>query len=137
MSKQQKQEDAASKTHKLAPGELEILELLWREGPVTLPRTREWFQQRGRHLASTTLHTRLNRLVEKGIVARIAENPAQYEAAIPRENVSGRHLELLKELCGLNWLPLFAQLAESRDFSAEEIEYLEQIIQKNRRKKEK
>jgi predicted transcriptional regulator len=58
---------------KLTPGELEILELLWTEGPVHLARTRTWFHERGRHLAVTTLHTRLNRLVDKKIVRRIAE----------------------------------------------------------------
>lgn len=134
MSKQRKKKEEPLK---LAPGELEILELLWSEGPVTLPQTREWFQNRGRHLATTTLHTRLNRLVDKGIVARASENPTRYAAMVSRDQVSGRHLELLKELCTRNWLPLFAQLAENRDFTAEEIKTLERIIEKKRNSKEK
>lgn len=66
---------------------------------------------------------------------RITENPAQYEAVIQRSDVSGRYFELLKELCGLNWVPLFAQLAEQQDFTAEEIDYLETIIAKKRQER--
>ncbi len=121
-------------TVKLAPGDLDILELLWTEGPVHLARTRTWFSERGRNLAVTTLHTRLNRLVDKGLVRRIAENPAMYEAAIRREEVSGRYSELVEELCGRNWMPLVAQLAENRDFTSEEIEFLENLLEKQKSK---
>ena len=123
-----------NKNVKLAPGELEILELLWSEGPANLARTRTWFHERGRNLAVTTLHTRLNRLVDKGIVRRIAENPALYEAAIRRDEVSGRYAELITELCGRNWIPLVAQLAENRDFTPEEINFLEKLLEKQKSK---
>ncbi len=116
------------KLTKLAPGELEILELLWAEGPVNLGRTFQWFRERGRNLALTTVHTRLNRLVEKGIVRRASENPATYEAAVRRNQVSGRYFELFEELCGQNLVPLMSHLAEKRDFSEEEIAFLENLI---------
>ncbi len=114
--------------YKLTPGELEILELLWTEGNANLGKTVQWFQQRGRNLAPTTLHTRLNRLVEKKLIRRIAENPAVYEASISRNDVSGRYFELFEELCGHNFIPLIAQLAEKRNFTDMEVEYLEQIL---------
>jgi predicted transcriptional regulator len=128
-----------TKNVKLAPGELEILELLWTEGPTHLARTRAWFTERGRNLAVTTLHTRLNRLVDKGIVRRITappnkRGPALYEAAIRREEVSGRYAELVEELCGRNWIPLVAGLAKNRDFTPEEIEFLEQLLEKQKEK---
>ena len=123
-----------TKNVKLAPGELEILELLWSEGPANLARTRTWFHERGRNLAVTTLHTRLNRLVDKGIVRRIAENPALYEAAIRRSEVEGRYAELITELCGRNWIPLVAQLAENRDFTPEEINFLEKLFEQQKSK---
>ncbi len=122
-----------SKTTKLAPGELEILEMLWAEGHVNLAKTREWFASRGRHLAQTTLHTRLNRLVDKGLVRRIAENPAVYEAAVSRQSVSGRYFELFEEFCGQNLVPFMACLAEKRDFSEEEIAFLEKIVMERKR----
>jgi len=123
-----------NKNVKLAPGELEILELLWSEGPANLARTRLWFHERGRNLAVTTLHTRLNRLVDKGIVRRIAENPALYEAAIRRNEVEGRYAELITELCGRNWIPLVARLAENRDFTPEEINFLERLLEQQKSK---
>jgi len=115
-------------TIKLAPGELEILELLWGEKQVNLARAREWFHSRGRLLAMTTIHTRLNRLVEKGVVRRVAENPAIYEATIARADVSGRYFELFEELCGQNIVPLMAHLAKKRDFLPEELAFLEKIV---------
>jgi len=41
-------------TLKLAPGELEILELLWAQGSVNLGQTVQWFHERGRRLAQTS-----------------------------------------------------------------------------------
>ncbi len=113
---------------KLAPGEMEILELLWSQGPVNLGQTVQWFRDRGRNLALTTVHTRLNRLVGKGLVRRVTENPATYEAAIERSRVSGRYFELFEELCGQNLVPLMSHLAEKRDFSKEELAFLEQLV---------
>lgn len=117
-----------TQTTKLAPGELEILEMLWSEGRVNLSKTRQWFVARGRNLALTTLHTRLNRLVDKGLIRRVAENPAAYEAAIKRESVSGRYFELFEEFCGQNLVPFMSHLAEKREFSPEEIAFLEKLI---------
>ena len=121
------------KTLKLAPGEMEILELLWTHGSVNLNQTVQWFHERGRHLAQTTVHTRLNRLVDKGIVRRASENPARYEAAISREQVSGRYCELFEMFCGQNLVPLMAHLAEKREFSKEEIAFLERLVQQNKK----
>ena len=121
-------------TLKLAPGELEILELLWTQKSVTLGQTVQWFRNRGRNLAQTTVHTRLNRLVDKGIVRRASENPARYEAAITRKQVSSRYVELFEMFCGQNLVPLMAHLAEKRDFTKEEIAFLEQIVKQNNKK---
>ena len=118
---------------KLAPGELEILELLWGEKQVNLARAREWFHSRGRMLAMTTIHTRLNRLVDKGMIRRVAENPAVYEAAIARSEVSGRYFELIEELCGQNIVPLMAHLAKKREFSPEELAFLENLVKQCQR----
>jgi predicted transcriptional regulator len=75
--------------------------------------------------------------VDKGIVRRIAENPAMYEAALRRDEVTGRYVELVTELCGRNWIPLVAQLAEERDFTPEEIVFLERVIERQKKRKHK
>ena len=127
-----------TKILKLAPGELEILELLWTKGSVNLNQTGQWFRERGRHLAQTTVHTRLNRLVDKGIVCRASENPATYEAAVSRKQVSGRYFELFEMFCGQNLVPLMSHLADKRDFTKEEIAFLEKLVveKKGERRKE-
>lgn len=117
---------------KLTPCELEILEMLWGEKRVNLAKARDWFHARDRMLALTTIHTRINRLVEKGLVRRVAENPAVYEAAIRRAEVSGRYFELFEELCGQNLVPLVAHLAQKRDFSPEELTFLENLVVQKR-----
>ena len=123
------------KTLKLAPGELEILELLWAQGSVNLGQTVQWFHERGRLLAQTTVHTRLNRLVNKGVVCRASENPATYEAAISRDQVSGRYSELFEMFSEQNLVPLMSHLAKKRDFTKEEIEFLEQLVKQKKGKK--
>ena len=75
------------KTPRLSAGELEILQMLWRDGPVTISEARRGL---GRRIGYTTVQTRLNRLVEKGIVTRTAERPANYQAAVAPEVVSLR-----------------------------------------------
>lgn len=120
---------------RLSPGELEIMEMLWSEKRVNLAGTLQWFHARERILAPTTLHTRLNRLVDKGLIKRVAENPAVYEAAIDREQVSGRYFDLFEELCGQNLVPLMSHLAEKREFTQEEIDYLEQLVSQKRNNK--
>jgi len=132
-----KKQNTEKQSIKLTPGELEILEMLWTEGSVHLTRTRSWFKERGRNLAVTTLHTRLNRLVDKGIIRRISESPAVYQATIRRDEVTGRYAELITELCGKNWIPMVAQLAEDRDFTPEEIKFLERLIEKQKKKTKK
>lgn len=121
------------KTLKLAPGELEILELLWTQGSVNLGQTVQWFRERGRNLALTTVHTRLNRLVDKGIVRRSADHPATYEAVVSRKQVSSRYCELFEMFCGQNLVPLMAHLAEKRAFTKEEIAFLEQLVKQNKK----
>ncbi len=40
-----------------------------------------------RPIGYTTMQTRLNRLVEKGVVSRTADRPARYAAAVAPEDV--------------------------------------------------
>jgi predicted transcriptional regulator len=118
--------------YKLAPGEMELLEFLWSQKSATLAQTAQWFRSRGRNLAPTTVHTRLNRLVEKGIVRRATENPASYVPTITREQASGRYFEFFEMLCGQNFVPLMSHLAGTRDFTKDEIAFLEQLVKQKK-----
>src|SRR5262245_32938576 len=96
---------------RVAPGEMEILGMLWAEGPLTIRQAHESFARLGKAISYPTMQTRLNRLVEKGILARSDERPAQYRAIVSREEVSVGHLrELVTKLAHGNVVPLVARL---------------------------
>ena len=112
---------------RLSAGEMEILQMLWRQGSVALSEAQAGL---GRAIGYTTMQTRLNRLVEKGVVMRSADRPARYTAAVAPEEVSARHLDLLLErVSGGNIVPLVAHLVRDRALSSAEIAELKQLIQ--------
>jgi BlaI family penicillinase repressor len=112
---------------RLSAGEMEILQMLWRQGSVALSEAQAGL---GRTIGYTTMQTRLNRLVEKGVVTRSADRPARYTAAVAPEEVSARHLDLLLErVSGGNIVPLVAHLVRDRALSSNEIAELKQLIQ--------
>ena len=111
---------------RLAAGEIEILQMLWREGGVTILEAQ---QALDRPVGYTTVQTRLNRLVAKGVVRRTKSRPAKYQAAVAPEDVSARHLDLLVErVSGGSVVPLVAHLVKDRDLSPEEIDQLKQLV---------
>lgn len=113
-------------TH-VAPGDLEILSLLWDHGPLTLAEAHEQFE---RPLGYTTVQTRLNRLVDKGLVRRSKERPARYEAAVTREAVSGEALRTLRErVAGGSVVPLVARLLDDPHLSQSEIQELRELLE--------
>jgi predicted transcriptional regulator len=114
------------KPPRLSPGEMEILQLLWRQGPVSLSEAHAGL---GRAIGYTTMQTRLNRLVDKRIVTRTAERPARYAAAVDPEEVSARHLDLLLERVSQgSVVPLVAHLVRDRALSTAEIDELKGLI---------
>ena len=115
-----------AESRRLSAGELEMLQMLWRDGPVTLSEA-----QRGlrRTIGYTTVQTRLNRMVEKGVVARTSQRPAKSRAAVAAEDVSAGHLNLLLErVSGGSIIPLVAQLMRGRRLSPDEILALRTLI---------
>jgi BlaI family transcriptional regulator, penicillinase repressor len=119
------------KQRRLSAGELEMLQMLWRDGPVTLSEAQGGL---GRAIGYTTVQTRLNRLVEKGVVARTPQRPAKYRAAVAAEEVSAGHLNLLLErVSGGSIVPLVAHLMKGRRLSHDEIAALRKLISDSER----
>jgi predicted transcriptional regulator len=111
---------------RLATGEIEILEMLWRMGSATLLQAHESLP---RKVGYTTVQTRLNRLVRKGLVRKTGSHPASYQAAIPREEVCRQDLDLLVEhVANGRVVPLVAHLVKDRHLSEEEIDALKRLI---------
>ena len=115
-----------AKAPRLSAGEREMLQMLWRQGPVALSEAQAGL---GRAIGYTTVQTRLNRLVEKGAVTRTADRPARYAAAVAPEEVSARHLDLLLErVSDGSIVPLVAHLVRDRALSRADIAELKQLI---------
>ena len=117
---------AKSGAQKLAAGEMELIGMLWEHGPLTLAEAHAAVE---RPIGYTTVQTRLNRLVEKGLVARTDDRPAKYDAVVAPEDVSAGHLDdLVKRVTRGNVVPLVAHLVGDRRLSAEEIAELKRLI---------
>ena len=114
------------KLPRLSAGEMEIVQMLWRAGAVTLSEAHAALE---RPIGYTTVQTRLNRLVEKGVISRTSDRPARYAAAVAPADVSARHLDLLLErVSNGSVVPLVAHLVRDRLLSADEIAELKQLI---------
>ncbi len=119
---------------KLTPGEAELLDIFWRNGPLTLSRVHDIHSGGTGSPALQTIQTRLGRMVVKGLLKRNDAFPAVYSHAIAKNQVRGKYFELLDELAGKNLAPLMLHLAEKRALTDEEVAAMEQILAKHRKK---
>jgi BlaI family transcriptional regulator, penicillinase repressor len=117
---------------RFASGDLELLEMLWRAGPVTILEAQ---QALALPIGYTTVQTRLNRLVKKGAAKRTATRPAKYSAAVTPEEVGRNDLDtLVHRVSAGRVTPLVAHLLNSRDLSAEELRELKELVSEAERK---
>ena len=114
------------KLARLAAGEIEILEMLWRIRSATLAEAHEAL---ARDIGYTTVQTRLNRLVAKGLAKKAGSHPARYEAAIKPEQVCRGDLDVLvARVTAGRIVPLVAHLVQNRELSDAELCELRQLI---------
>lgn len=111
---------------RLPEGELEILQMLWRESSVTIQQAQTAL---GQPIGYTTVQTRLNRLVDKGLVARSTTRPAHYSAAVTPEQVHARELEtLVDRVTNGSVVPLVAHLINRKSISPGELAELKKLV---------
>jgi predicted transcriptional regulator len=111
---------------RLVRGEIEILEMLWREGSVTISQAHRALDL---PIGYTTVQTRLNRLVKKNVLSKSTDRPALYSAAVTREDVSRHDLDLLvQRVNGGQVVPLVAHLVQNRQLTADEVHELKQML---------
>ena len=114
------------KSNYLTAGELELLRVLWSEGPVTIAEVQRALD---RPVAYPTVQTRLNRLVAKGVALRTKTLPGKYKPLVAAEEVGARHLDLLLErVAGGSVVPLVTHLLKDRELSPEEIRELKRLL---------
>lgn len=112
----------------LAPGELEILEMFWNHGPLTLAQSDQVYNAPNRRITYSTMQTRLQRLVDKGLVHREGEYRSVFSAAIKKERITEQYANLLDSLCGESIAPMVAHILQKRKLKPDEIALLEKLI---------
>ena len=113
---------------RLLASELEILQILWDSGPGSIIEIQRLLPRAPQY---TTVQTRLNRLVEKGLAARTDLRPAKYSAAITQAEVTASDLDtLLEKVNRGSVVPLVAQLVDRTDLSDDEIAELKRLVNK-------
>ncbi len=117
------------KTETPTPGELEVLKVLWDQGPCTVREVMEVLNRRRRR-AYTSVMSLLNVMTDKGLLVRQAVGRAfLYEACVPREQTLG---QLLDDLLGRAFegsaASLVAHLLDQSDPSEAELREIRKTI---------
>ncbi|MBN2560564.1 MAG: BlaI/MecI/CopY family transcriptional regulator [Phycisphaerae bacterium] len=122
----------ADRQYDLGTAELEVLRILWDEGPCTVRQVLEHLHGLGRRVAYTTALTFLTRLEQKGFAASDKDGFAYvYRATVTRERVRRSRLKaLVAQLYDGTAAPLVLQLIKTQRFSQEEIDALRELIKR-------
>jgi predicted transcriptional regulator len=114
----------------ITKGELEILQVLWDDGPATIRRLTEVLKPGGGSAQYATVQKQLDRLETKGYVRRDRSAAAHtFAAAVGRDEVIGRRLrDMAEKLCGGSLTPLLTHLVRTRRLSARERQELRALI---------
>lgn len=114
----------------LSEAELEVLKVLWDEGPAPVRRVNEVLARRGRSWAYTTVLTLLQRLLSKGWVISDTSGVAHvFRASGSRDELLQDHLKTLADqLCEGEPAPLVLALVQGHRFSPEEIARFRRLL---------
>jgi len=125
---------ARPKTEHLTPLELEIMHVLWNEGPSNVQTVQQHLE---RELAYTTVQTMLNILHRKGKVKRtLKERAYYYQPVVSRSHVVGNHVsDLIERLFGGSAESLVISLVETKHLTPKKLAQLQKLIEENRGEK--
>ena len=109
--------------------ELEILKVLWRDGPATVRQVRDALAG-FRDLAATSVTTIMNIMVEKGYLARRKAGASfAYRARVTEKATTRRMLrDLLDRAFDGSAAALMVNLVEAADLDADEIARLKALL---------
>lgn len=112
---------------RLSAGEISIVRMLWETGEVSLSEAHRAMERGGAQVGYTTVQTRLERLVQKGVVAKTAGRPAKYSAAVSPEQVSGPLLDMIVQRVA-GPVPLVAQLLQDPSLTPKDLAQMKRLI---------
>jgi BlaI family penicillinase repressor len=112
------------------PGELEILKILWEQGPATVRDVLEVLNQRRRR-AYTSVMSLMNVMTDKGLLVREPQGRAfVYQAKAGRKKTLGRMVnDLLARAFEGSASALVAQLLDQSSPSPDELDEIRQTIE--------
>ena len=119
------------KSENLTPLELEIMHVLWAEGPANVQVVQ---QHLPRELAYTTVQTMLNILHRKGKVKRTLKDRAYiYKPVVSRSQVLGQHVsDVVERLFGGSAESLVMNLVETSHLTPEKLAELARLIDESK-----
>ena len=120
---------------KLSKLELQIMEVLWERGVVSIREIQEAFPERERP-AYTTIQTTVYRLEAKKAVRRVRKisNAHMFEAVVSRGAAHRRLLDEILSIFGGRPQPVMAHLIESGKLTLEDVEEARKALQNLSRK---
>lgn len=123
-----------TKAEKLTPLELEIMHVLWEQGPANVQTVQ---QELKRPLAYTTVQTMLNILHRKGKVKRALKDRAYfYTPVVSRSHVNRQHIgDIIDRLFGGSAESLVMSLVETKHLTPKKLARLQQLLEENRGEK--
>jgi len=126
---------ARTKSDNLTPLELEIMHVLWTEGPANVQTVQ---QHLARELAYTTVQTMLNILHRKGKVKRTLKDRAYlYKPVVSRSQVVGQHMsDIVDRLFGGSAESLVMSLLETKHLTPKKLARLQKLLEENREEKQ-
>jgi predicted transcriptional regulator len=116
--------------HDITPKELEILQLLWDAPASTIKSLRDTLYPGGDAAEYATVQKLLERLEEKGFVARDRSGSAHcFVPLVNRDELIGRRLrEVAEKLCGGSLTPLLTHLVRQQPLSERDRRALRDLI---------
>lgn len=116
---------------KLTKLELELMDVLWNTGQLSVREIQEKLPEKKRP-AYTTVQTVVYRLEEKGAVRRVKKigNAHIFEAAVSRRAAQRRLVNDLLDLFGGSVEPIMAHFVELGKLTLEDVRGLEQTLEK-------
>ena len=110
--------------------ELEILKVLWRDGPCAVRQVRGALAEGGRELAYTSVMTIMNIMVNKGYLARKKQGPSYvYRPRVTERTTAGKMLrDMVNRVFDGSAAALVVNLLESTEVDEDEISKLREVL---------